>query len=107
MAKLLKPDPLGSIDLLSAVLVYLTQSFMPPGIVHIHAGILVIKGLGTVIRPARLPFFMFVLGGMADVLSAAILLTGTPPILNNYKHIIAGALFIKGLWSLFGLMQKF
>ncbi|EGQ43621.1 MAG: hypothetical protein J07AB43_16120 [Candidatus Nanosalina sp. J07AB43] len=107
MAKLLKPDPLGSIDLLSAVLVYFTQSFMPPGIVQVHAGVLVVKGLGTVIRPARLPFSMFVLGGMADVLSAAILFTGTPPVLNSYKQIVAGALLIKGLWSLFGLMKKF
>ena len=61
MAKLLRPDPLGSIDLLSAVLVYFTQSFMPPGIVHIPARILVINGLGTVIRSAILSPFMFVL----------------------------------------------
>lgn len=107
MKGVLKPDPLGSIDILSAVLVYLTQSFMPPEILHVHAAVLIIKGVATVIEPARLPFFMYVLGGMADVLSAAILFTGTPPVLGDYKKFVAGALLIKGLWSLFGLMQKF
>ncbi|MFB6116314.1 MAG: hypothetical protein ABEK10_02270 [Candidatus Nanosalina sp.] len=107
MGEFFRPDPLGMIDVTSAIFVYLTQSFMPAEILHIHAAILVIKGTGSFIRPAKLPFFVFVLGGMADVLSAAILFTGTPPLLVDYKKFLAGALLIKGLWSLFGLMQKF
>lgn len=107
MSEILRPDPLGAVDIISAVLVYTTQSFMPAEILHIHAGVLIIKGIATVINPVKLPFFMYVLGGMADVLSAAILFTGTPPVLIDYKKFIAGALLIKGLWSLFGLMQKF
>lgn len=107
MPKFLTLDPLGWLDIISAIFVYTTQSFMPPEILHIHAGILMIKGSATVIKGAGLPFFMYVLGGMADVLSAAILFTGTPPILGDYKQFIAGFLLVKGLWSLFGLMQKF
>lgn len=100
-------DPLGIIDIVSALLVYTTQSFMPAEILHIHAAILLIKGIGSMIKPLRLPFFVYVLGGMADVLSAAILFTGQPPFLVNYKEVLAGVLLLKGFWSLFGLMQKF
>jgi len=101
-----KLDPLGTTDIISAVLVYSTQSFMPPEILHVHAGVLITKGIATNIE-LRLPFFAYVLGNMADVLSAAILFTGTPPLLGEYKELIAGILLIKGLWGLFGLMQKF
>ena len=107
MSEILRPDPLGTVDVISAILVYLTQSFMPAEVLHIHAAVLIIKGISSLIRPVKLPFFMYVLGGMADVLSAAILFTGTPPVLMDYKKFIAGALLFKGLWSLFGLMQKF
>lgn len=107
MPELLRPDPLGIIDVTSALLVYMTQSFMPLEILHVHAAVLLIKGTGSIIRPVRLPFFMYVLGGMADVLSAAILFTGQPPFLAAYKEFFAAVLLIKGFWSLFGLMQKF
>ncbi len=107
MPEIFRPDPLGTIDVISAILVYMTESFMPLDILYIHAGILMIKGIGSMIKPVRLPFPVYVLGGMADVLSAAILFTGSPPFLMTYKELLAAALFIKGFWSLFGLMKKF
>ena len=107
MGEVFKPDLLGILDVSSGLLVYFTQSFMPEPISAVHAGILIFKGIGTMIRPLKFPFPVFVIGNMADVLSAAIIFTGTPPILVEYKTYIAAALFFKGLWGLFGLMQKF
>lgn len=107
MGKLLRFDVLGILDVISGILVYFTQSFVPTPIAQIHTGILLFKGISGMIRPVKLPFPVFVLGNMADVLSAAIIFTGTPPILVEYKAYIAAALFFKGMWGLFGLMQKF
>lgn len=107
MSEIFRPDPLGTIDIISAILVYMTESFMPLNILYVHAGILMLKGIGSIIKPIKLPFPVYVLGGMADVLSAAILFTGQPPFLTAYKEYIATALLIKGFWSLFGLMKKF
>lgn len=106
MGEIFRPDLLGILDITSGILVYLTQSFVPEPVALIHASILIIKGLGTMIRPVKFPFFVFVIGNMADVLSAAILFTGTPPILVDYKQYIAGILFFKGLWGLFGMNLK-
>ena len=106
MGKILRIDVLGTLDIISGILVYFTQSFVPTPIAYVHTGILLFKGIGGMIRPLKLPFPVFVLGSMADVLSAAIIFTGTPPILVDYKSYIAAALFFKGLWGLFGLMQK-
>jgi len=107
MGEIFKPDLLGTLDILSGLLVYFTQSFMPQPISLIHASILLFKGTGTMIRPVKFPFPVFVIGNMADVLSAAIIFTGTPPILVEYKAFIATGLFLKGMWGLFGLMKKF
>lgn len=107
MPSLLRFDVLGIVDIISAVLIFYTQSFIPTEIAYIHATILITKGIGGIIRPVKFPFFVYVLGGMADVLSAGILFTGTPPVLNAYKGWLSGILLLKGLWSLFGLMQKF
>lgn len=106
MGKIFRPDLLGIIDITSGILVYLTQSFVPEPVSLIHATILIGKGVGTMIRPVSFPFAVFVIGNMADVLSAAILITGTPPILTDYKHYLAGVLFFKGMWGLFGMNLK-
>lgn len=71
-----------------------------------HATILVGKGAGTMIRPVRFPFKVFFIGNMADLLSAAILFTCTPPVLNDYKHILAEILFLKGMRGLIGMSQN-
>jgi len=105
MPSFIRFDLLGAVDIISAVLILYTQSFVPPGIAHLHASILIIKGVGGMIRPVRFPFFVYVLGGMADVLSAAILFTGQPPVLEAYKGWLSGILLVKGFWSLFGLMN--
>ncbi len=107
MGRVFRPDLLGILDVSSGLLVYFTQSFIPEPIAAIHATVLIGKGLGTMIEPVRFPFPVFVIGNMADVLSAAIIFTGTPPILEAYKSYISAALFFKGMWGLFGLMKKF
>jgi|GEM_PF-535523 len=106
MGKIFRPDLLGIIDITSGILVYLTQSFVPEPVALIHATILIGKGIGTMVKPVRFPFAVFVIGNMADVLSAAILFTGTPPILADYKQFISGILFLKGMWGLFGMNLK-
>lgn len=107
MSSILRFDALGLVDILSGIMVFFTASFVPTSIAHVHTGVLLFKGSGGMIRPVRLPFPVYVLGGMADVLSAAILYTGTPPFLEAYKGYLAGILLLKGFWSLFGLMQKY
>lgn len=107
MGSILKPDPLGIIDVTSAIFIFTTTSFVPIEVLNIHATVLIVKGVGTMLRPVRLPFPVYVLGGMADVLSGAILFTGEPPMLAAYKQYLAVPLLLKGFWSLFGLMKKF
>lgn len=107
MSSTLRFDALGTVDIISGILVLYTVSFVPSPIAQIHTGILLFKGIGGMIRPLKLPFPVFVLGGMADVLSAAILYTGQPPFLQSYKGYFAAILLLKGFWSLFGLMQKY
>lgn len=99
-------DILGIIDIISAILLIYTQSPIPTSIAQIHASILLIKGIGGIIKPIQMPYPVFIIGGMADVLSAAILIVGQPPILVEYKNFITGILLFKGFWSLFALMQK-
>lgn len=107
MGRIFRPDLLGILDVISGILVYFTESFMPESIAITHATILIGKGLGTMIRPVKFPLPVFVIGNMADVLSAAIIFTGTLPILADYKTYIAAGLFFKGMWGLFGMMKKF
>jgi hypothetical protein len=107
MPSFLRFDALGLVDILSGILVFFTVSFVPTSIAHVHTAVLIFKGSGGMIRPVRLPFPVYVIGGMADVLSAAILYTGNPPFLAAYKGWLAGILLLKGFWSLFGLMQKY
>lgn len=107
MPSFLRFDALGIVDIISGILVFFTASFVPTAIAHVHTAILLFKGSGGMLRPIRLPFPVYVLGGMADVLSAAILYTGQPPFLEAYKGYFAAVLLLKGFWSLFGLMQKY
>lgn len=97
-------DVLGFIDVFAAVLLYLTVSPIPEPVAHAHAGFLFMKGISGFIDPLKLPLPFFIIGGGADILSAAILITGTPPILIDYKNIIAGLLFLKGLWTFSSFM---
>lgn len=109
MAALIRPDLMGFIDLISGLMLMYTVSPVPPTISELHAGFLIVKGVWSTVGPVNsipLPYFFFVLGGFADLVSAAILVTGTPPVLAEYKMYIAGGLFFKGVWSILGMMGQ-
>lgn len=103
---LLRLDVLGLLDLLSGILLFFTVSPVPMWIASVHAGFLVFKGAGGMINSIRFPYMVFVLGGFADLISASILYFGQPPVLEAYKVWIAGALFLKGVWSMLALMGR-
>ena len=92
-------DFMGPIDILSGLLVFFTVSPIPTGLAQIHAGFLIYKGIGSHVRYIPLPMPVFYLGGFADLISAAILFVGTPPILADYSIYLAGALLLKGVWT--------
>lgn len=97
---------MGALDLLSGLLLLFTVSPIPENIAAIHAWFLIFKGTATLIRPMPLGGMpIYVLGGAADILSATILFLGQPPILVGYKTYISGFLFLKGVWSMFFLMN--
>ncbi len=104
MAKI-NPSPLGLLDLLSGALLWFTIAPIPAIMAQGHAGFLIFKGLIDIFPAPRMPLPVYVLGGAADVLSAAILFTGNPPVLAGYKEWIAGALFLKGVFTLMSFMQ--
>jgi len=103
---IVRPDPLGIFDLLIALLLIYTESSLPENILMIHAAFLIYKGIGSIVRPIPLPSPVFVLGGVADILSAAILLTGNPPFLTDYMNYLAGALLIKGIWTMISMIGR-
>lgn len=103
--KLIRPDPLGILDALSGLMLFYTVSPVPVFFAQIHAGFLVFKGAGTIVKPLYLPMPVYILGGAADLISAAILVTGKPPLMADFKIWIAGLLFLKGIWSLIGFMS--
>jgi hypothetical protein len=104
----LRPDPVGALDLLSGVMLWFTVSPLPAALAAVHSGFLIVKGTGTIVEPVPLRAFglpFFVIGGAVDLMSAAILYVGTPPFLVDYKSFIALFLGLKGLWTLMGFMQ--
>ncbi len=98
-------DPLGLTDLASGLLIFFTVSPVPTGIAEIHAIFLIVKGVGTIIQAVPLPSPIYYLGGPADLISASIILIGQPPILAEYKTILAGILILKGTWSSFSTIR--
>lgn len=104
MARIRFYDPMALIDILSGLMVLFTQTPVPEGITEIHAGFLLLKGALTML-PVRMPLPFFYLGGFADLISAAILFTGQPPLLVQYNKYVAGFLLLKGIWSSFSLLK--
>jgi len=98
-------DFYGTTDILSAILVFFTVSPVPPEIAQVHAGFLLYKGICSYRRIIPIPLPFFYLGGLADFISAAILLVGNPPILAEYSPILAFILLTKGIWTSFAAMQ--
>lgn len=101
---MLRPDPVGGLDMLSGFLMFHTVSVVPEFFAVSHASFLLIKGGGTVLKFPVFPLPIFIIGGAADVVSGAILLTGDPAFLAGYKEVIAGLLFAKGGLSLITFM---
>ncbi len=98
-------DPLGFLDVAAGVLLLFTASALPNAFADFHAIFLIFKGMGSMLRPVQMPFPVYILGGAADLISAAILFTGQPPVLIDYKGWIGALLFLKGAWTLLGFMQ--
>lgn len=102
---MIRPDPLGILDLIAAVFLFFTVSPVPVIVAHVHAGFLAFKGLGSMIEPVYLPMPVYILGNGADLMSAAIIMAGQPPIIGEFKIWVAGFLFLKGLWGSLGMMS--
>ena len=98
-------DPLGLTDLLSGILLFFTISPVPTGIAQIHAAFLIYKGLGSYIRYVPLPMPVFYMGAFADLMSAAILFFGQPPLIADYSIYLAGFLLLKGVWTSLAFMS--
>lgn len=101
---MLRPDPVGALDILSGFLMFHTVSPVPEIFAASHAGFLLFKGGGTMLKFPIFPLPVFILGGAADVISGAILITGDPAFLGGFKEIIAGVLMVKGGLSLLAFM---
>jgi len=101
----IKFDPMGILDVLAGILLLYTVSPLPVAFAEFHAAFLIFKGSISMLRgfPPIMP--VYILGNAADIISAAILFTGQPPILAAYKTYIAGALAIKGAWGLLGMLS--
>lgn len=97
---MIKPDLLGSIDISSGILLLYTVSAVPALFADIHAFFLIFKGVISHVRLPQPMLPIMTLGTAADLISAAIIYFGSPPIFGQFKIVIAGALFIKGIWSL-------
>lgn len=99
---MLRLNIIGWIDIAAAILIHYTVTPVPSPIPEIHTAFLLMKGgIGFFplegLTPVLLPIYY--LGGVADILSAVILLLGSPPVLSEYTSIIAGFLMIKGVWT--------
>jgi hypothetical protein len=99
MARIKFYDWAALTDIASGLLVLFTQTPIPDGITEIHAGFLLIKGALTMLPVQIMPTPFFYLGGFADLVSAAILFTGQPPLITQYNKYIAGLLLLKGVWT--------
>ena len=93
---IVRPDPFGIADLVSAFLVLSTSIGLPDAFLQVHAAFLICKGAGTMLAPSIFPMPVFYIGGIADVISASIIVFGNPGLLPEYKEIFAGILYLKG-----------
>lgn len=103
---MLRPNLTSLIDLVIGLLLLGTASPVPEWFAALHAYFLITKG---VIFQFQIPNLraltpLLILGGGADIISAAILITGQPPILADYKLFLAGFLLIKGIVSLLAFL---
>lgn len=93
---MIRPDPLGVFDITIGVLMYFTASPVPELFATAHAAVLMAKGVGTMLKFPVFPPGSGAIFGMADVISAGILFVGQPPLLADFKEVLAIILFAKG-----------
>lgn len=93
---MLRPDPIGAFDLAVGILMYFTASPVPEIFATAHAAVLIFKGFGTMLKFRVFPPGSGLIFGAADLISAGIMFVGQPPILVDFKEIIAVILFAKG-----------
>lgn len=97
----------GILDLTVGILLLYTETALPGSIELLHSGFLIYKGAASIIAPMPIGGMpVYVLGSFADVLSAALLYFGQPPILIDYKNYIAIILFFKGSIGILGLLSS-
>lgn len=99
-----KPSLISTFDILAGILLLYTESAVPTSFARIHASFLIFKGVITQFPIPPIPP-LFVLGSLADVVSAAIIFTGTPPVFAGYKEIIALVLLQKGLFGFMTMLS--
>lgn len=95
----------STFDVIVGIMMLFTVSPVPIVFAEMHAFFLIFKGSITQIRgfPPVMP--IYILGTVADLISAAIIYTGQPPIFADYKVWIAGFLAFKGFSSLVGIIS--
>lgn len=103
---MLRPNLTSLIDLLVGLLLLGTASPVPEWFAGMHAYFLITKGIIFQFQLPNMSAFtpLLLLGGAADIMSAAILLIGTPPILADYAVYLAAFLFLKGFISLISFL---
>lgn len=97
-------DPAGLLDIVVGVMLFYTESVIPVSIARTHSFFLMYKGAASMLPFLPLGMPGFIIGNAADIMSAAILFIGTPPVLGGFKVWIAGALFLKGFMGLLAFM---
>ncbi|MFB6208613.1 MAG: hypothetical protein ABEJ56_00570 [Candidatus Nanohaloarchaea archaeon] len=100
----IRPSIISMFDILAGFLLLYTESAVPSGFAKIHASFLIFKGVITQFPIPPIPP-LFILGSIADLISAAIIFTGNPPFLAGYKEIIALFLFQKGLFGFMTMLS--
>lgn len=87
----------GITDILVGVILLYTETALPETVGLAHSIFLIYKGVASIIVFIPLGGMpVYILGNFADVLSAALLYFGEPPILTEYKNYLAVILFFKG-----------
>lgn len=98
---MLRPNLTSLFDLLVGFLLLYTSSPVPEQFATVHASVLIFKGILFQFRLPNISMItplLIVFGGI-DIISAAILFVGEPPVLGEYKVFLSAFLALKGLIS--------
>jgi len=100
----IKPSLISTFDIIAGVLLLYTESAVPTSFAKVHASFLIFKGVITQFPIPPIPP-LFVLGNLADIISAVIIFTGKLPVLASHNEIIAIILFQKGLFGFMTMLS--